>query len=82
MHVGGIFCDLAKTFDCVTHDILLVKLHYYGIQGTAADWFRSYLTENKNRNKLVTEIFLKMGNRETWTSSGVKFRAFAFHMCI
>jgi hypothetical protein len=52
MHVGGIFCDLAKAFDCVNNDILLVKLHYYGIQGTEADWFRSYLTNRKQKTEL------------------------------
>jgi hypothetical protein len=35
MHVGGILCDLAKAFDCENHEILLTKLHFYGIQGTA-----------------------------------------------
>ena len=29
----------------LNHDILLHKLQYYGITGTALDWFRSYLTE-------------------------------------
>jgi hypothetical protein len=51
MHVGGIFCDLAKAFECVTHEILLEKLHYYGIQGTVANWFRFCLTNRKKKLK-------------------------------
>jgi hypothetical protein len=27
------YCDLAKAFGCVSHEILLAKLHVYGIQG-------------------------------------------------
>jgi hypothetical protein len=29
---------------------LLVKLHYYGIQGALANWFRSYLADGKQNH--------------------------------
>jgi hypothetical protein len=32
MLLGGIFCDLAKAFGCINHEILLIKLYYFGIQ--------------------------------------------------
>ena len=47
----GVFIDLQKAFDTVDHNILLKKLHHYGIRGTANKWFDSYLS---NRSQFVT----------------------------
>ena len=42
-NAGGLFCDLQKAFDCVNHDILLPKLEFYGIWGTANELLRPYI---------------------------------------
>ena len=50
--VGGIFCDLQKAFDCVNHNILLEKIKYYGIAGTAYKLMQSYLDGRYQRTKI------------------------------
>ena len=42
--------DFSKAFDKVDHQILLTKLHAYGIRGKLFEWFKSYLS---NRDQTV-----------------------------
>jgi hypothetical protein len=59
--VGGIFCDLTEAFDCVSHDILLHKLQYYGVTGNSLSWFKSYLANRKQKVSITANTF----NQET-----------------
>ena len=43
----GVFIDLSKAFDTADHQILIKKLQYYGIDDTALEWFKSYLSNRK-----------------------------------
>jgi hypothetical protein len=42
--VGGIFCDLEKAFNSVSHDILLSKCKLYGFKGKTNALLGSYLS--------------------------------------
>lgn len=43
----GIFVDFSKAFDLVNHELLIKKLSYYGIMGTAGLLIKSYLSNRK-----------------------------------
>ena len=51
----GIFLDLSKAFDTLSHNILVQKLNKYGLRGKSSDWFTSYLTGRQLRAKCNTE---------------------------
>ena len=71
------FGDLVMVFDCVNHELLLLKLNYYGTQGEILDWFKSL--ENKGVNLYLQKqgIFVLVGNLLNsgflWAQSWVLF---------
>ena len=46
------YIDLAKAFDSLNHDILLDKLSYYSVNGTAKTLLKSYLSDRKQYVKI------------------------------
>ena len=49
---GILLTDLSKTFDCLSHELLLAKLHAYGFSLSALRLIHSYLTNRKQRTKI------------------------------
>jgi hypothetical protein len=64
--VLGVFLDFSKAFDTVDHHILLQKLYYYGIRGSAYEWIKSYL---QNRKQFV--YYNDCKSNETTITCGV-----------
>jgi hypothetical protein len=52
---------LTNAFDCINHEILLAKLHFYGKWQISEDWFRFYLTNKRQKDEVRspnrTQIF-------------------------
>ena len=46
----AVLCDLTKAFDCVSHDVIVIKLKYYGIEENELKLIRSFL---ENRSQIV-----------------------------
>ena len=43
----GLFIDLSRAFDTLSHKILVNKLYKYGIRGIALEWIKDYLLNRK-----------------------------------
>ena len=49
---GALLADLSKAFDCMTHDLLIVKLHTLNFDMNARNLTFDYLTGRKQRVKI------------------------------
>ena len=49
---GVLLTDLSKAFDCLSHELLLAKLHAYGFSIPALRLVYSYLKNRKQRTKI------------------------------
>jgi hypothetical protein len=57
--ISGIFCDLEKALECVSHEMLLNKLMYYGIKVIQHNLYKSYLSNRKQSTILKIQITIK-----------------------
>ena len=50
IQIHSVYTDFHKAFDCVPHDLLLYKMsNMFGIFGDELRWFRTYLSDRKQR---------------------------------
>ena len=49
---GALLTDLSKAFDCLPHNLMVVKLNAYGFLIELLKLIKSYLTERKQRIKM------------------------------
>ena len=56
--VLSLFLDVSKTFDSLSHPILLSKLFRYGIRRVVHKWFSSYLSDRFQHVDLNKQSFL------------------------
>ena len=48
----ALLTDLSKAFDCLSHDLLIAKLHAYGLDLATLKILQDYLTNRKQRTKV------------------------------
>ena len=51
-HSGALLTDLSKAFDCIDHELLIAKLHAYGLDTDSLKFIYSYLKGRKQRTKI------------------------------
>ena len=56
-----IITDLSKTFDCISHELLLTKLHAYGFDKISLTFMHAYLSQRLQKTKVGSTFSEFMG---------------------
>ena len=75
----NIYIDLSKAFDKLDHQILLSKLEYYGVTGTANTLFSNYLCNREPLNIMAQNLILLTS---PWSPSRINSWSIAFFIYI
>jgi hypothetical protein len=65
--IAAILMDLSKAFDCLPHNLLMLKLEAYGLSENSLKLLKSYLENRRQR--------IKIGNN----GNSLKFIRICFH---
>ena len=49
---GALLTDLSKVFDCLPHELIIAKLHAYGVHMPSLKLINSYLSKRRQRIKI------------------------------
>ena len=60
-YVGTILMNLSKTYNCLSHDLLIAKLETYGLDVGSLNFLLDYLSLRKHRTKVGSSNLLKFG---------------------
>ena len=52
--VGTILMELSETYDCIPHELLISKLKCYGVENGSSRLLLDYLTNRRQRTKIVS----------------------------
>ena len=53
LFTGILFIDLTKAFDCISHELLIAKLHAYGFSYSSLKLIYEYITGRQQRTKVI-----------------------------